>query len=31
MTFIIAIVLFVGLCGYLDAQLGWSPGPRRRR
>jgi hypothetical protein len=31
MSFLIGIVLFIGLCGFLDARLDWSPRPRRRR
>jgi hypothetical protein len=28
MAFFVGLVLFVGVCGYLDARLAW---PRRRR
>jgi hypothetical protein len=31
MAFLIGIVLFVGLCGFLDARLDWSFRPRRSR
>jgi hypothetical protein len=31
MAFFVGLVLFVGLCGYLDARLGWPPRRRRSR
>jgi hypothetical protein len=31
MSFLVGIVLFIDLCGYLDATLGWSAPVRRRR
>ena len=30
MAFFVGLVLFIGLCGYLDARLPW-PSPRRRQ
>jgi hypothetical protein len=29
MAFFVGLVLFLGLCGYLDARLRWPPARRR--
>jgi len=31
MAFFVGLVLFVGLCGYLDSLLHWSSARRRQR
>jgi hypothetical protein len=31
MAFLIGLVLFIGLCGFLDSRLQWPERPVRRR
>jgi hypothetical protein len=31
MSYVLGLVLFIGICGYLDTRLSWPPRPSRRR
>jgi len=31
MSYVLGLVLFIAVCGYLDTRLAWPPRPSRRR